>query len=40
MTIVQDVDRAALAEAPRPVLDAVANRLGADRAARIRNAGA
>ncbi len=38
MTIVQDVDRAALAAAARPALDAVARRLGADRAARIRDA--
>jgi tripartite ATP-independent transporter DctP family solute receptor len=38
MTIVKDVDRAALAEAARPALDAVASRLGADRAARIRDA--
>jgi hypothetical protein len=37
MTIVQDVDRAALAEAARPALDAVAKRLGADRVARIRD---
>lgn len=37
MTIVQDVDRAALAEAARPALDAVAHRLGADRVARIRD---
>jgi TRAP-type transport system periplasmic protein len=37
MTIVEDVDRAALAEAARPALDAVAKRLGADRVARIRD---
>ena len=35
MTVVEDVDRTALAEAARPALDAVAKRLGADRAARI-----
>ncbi len=38
MTIVQDVDRVALAAAARPALDAVASRLGADRAVRIRDA--
>jgi hypothetical protein len=37
MAIVNDVDRAALAQAARPALDAVASRLGADRAARIRD---
>jgi tripartite ATP-independent transporter DctP family solute receptor len=37
MTIVQDVDRVALAEAARPALDAVASRLGADRVLRIRD---
>jgi len=36
MTIVQDVDRAALAAAARPVVDAIAMRLGAQRAAEIR----
>jgi len=39
MTIVADVDRAALAAAARPALDATAKRLGADRAARIQAAG-
>jgi TRAP-type transport system periplasmic protein len=37
MTIVQDVDRVALAEAARPALDAAASRLGAGRVARIRD---
>jgi tripartite ATP-independent transporter DctP family solute receptor len=36
MTIVEDVDRAALAAAARPALDAIAQRLGAERAAQIR----
>lgn len=36
MTIVQDVDRSALAEAARPTLDAIAHRLSEERAARIR----
>jgi TRAP-type transport system periplasmic protein len=36
MTIVEDVDRSALADAARPALDDIANRLGAERAARIR----
>jgi tripartite ATP-independent transporter DctP family solute receptor len=36
MTIVQDVDRRALAEAARPALDIIARRLGARRAAQIR----
>jgi TRAP-type transport system periplasmic protein len=36
MTIVQDVDRAALAAAARPALDAIADRLGAERARQIR----
>jgi TRAP-type transport system periplasmic protein len=40
MTIVTDVDRAALAAAARPALEATAKRLGADRAARIQAAGA
>jgi tripartite ATP-independent transporter DctP family solute receptor len=40
MAIVTDVDRAALAAAARPALDATAKRLGADRAARIQAAGA
>ena len=35
MTIVQDVDRPALAKAARPALDAIAKRLGAQRAAQI-----
>jgi tripartite ATP-independent transporter DctP family solute receptor len=39
MTIVTDVDRPALAAAARPALDAVAARLGAARADRIRAAG-
>ena len=39
MTIMADVDRAALAAAARPALDATAKRLGADRAARIQAAG-
>jgi tripartite ATP-independent transporter DctP family solute receptor len=38
MTIVSDVDRAALAAAARPALDAAAKRLGPDRAARIQAA--
>lgn len=37
MTIVDDVDRAALAAAARPALDSIASRLGADRARRIRD---
>ncbi len=40
MTIVSDVDRAALAGAARPALDATAKRLGAERAARIQAMGA
>jgi TRAP-type transport system periplasmic protein len=36
MTIVADVDRSALADAARPALDDIANRLGAERAAHIR----
>jgi TRAP-type C4-dicarboxylate transport system substrate-binding protein len=36
MTIVRDVDRDALEKAARPTLDAIAQRLGAERAARIR----
>jgi hypothetical protein len=36
MTIVTDVNRAAFAEAVRPALEAIAQQLGADRAARIR----
>lgn len=40
MVIVTDVDRAALAAAARPALDATAKRLGADRAARIQAMGA
>ena len=40
MTIVSDVDRAALAAAAKPALDSVAKRLGADRAARIQAVGA
>jgi tripartite ATP-independent transporter DctP family solute receptor len=39
MTIVADVDRAALAAAAKPALDAAAKQLGADRAARIQAAG-
>lgn len=39
MVIVTDVDRAALAAAARPALDATAKRLGADRAARIQAVG-
>jgi hypothetical protein len=37
MSIVQDVDRTALAEAARPALDTIARRLGVSRAARIRD---
>ncbi|HUB16949.1 MAG TPA: TRAP transporter substrate-binding protein [Acetobacteraceae bacterium] len=37
MTIVTDVDRTALAAAARPALDAIAQKLGPDRAARIRD---
>jgi TRAP-type C4-dicarboxylate transport system substrate-binding protein len=40
MTVVADVDRAALAAAAKPALDAAARRLGADRAARIQAFGA
>jgi tripartite ATP-independent transporter DctP family solute receptor len=40
MTIVRDVDRASLAAAAKPALDAAAQRLGADRAARIQAVGA
>ncbi len=40
MTIVTDVDRVALAAAARPALDTIAQRLGADRAARIWTFGA
>jgi len=40
MVIVTDVDRAALAGAARPALDATAKRFGADRAARIQAVGA
>ncbi len=36
MTIIEDVDRAALATAAAPALDAAARRLGADRARRIK----
>ena len=36
MTIVTDVNRAAFAEAVRPALEAIAQQLGADRAAHIR----
>jgi hypothetical protein len=39
MTIVTDVDRAALAATARPALDKTAKLLGADRAARIQAAG-
>jgi len=37
MTVVEDVDRAALATAAAPALDAAARRLGPDRAARIKS---
>jgi tripartite ATP-independent transporter DctP family solute receptor len=40
MTIVADVDRASLAAAAKPALDAAAKQLGADRATRIQAAGA